>query len=137
MSQPSRFPGSGPGVRQCWSIVGWALVLLVITLSVTPAPIQVPFELWNLGDKLGHVLAYTVLMFWFANLFEPPAQRAKLAVGFIVMGIVLEFVQRWIGYRSFEVADMAAGAVGVAAGWALAPPRMPNCLSRIEQLFRQ
>ncbi len=70
MEQPSRFPGSGLGVRQCWLIVGWALVLLVITLSVTPAPIPVPMEL---GDKLEHVLAYAVLMFWFANL--SPASR--------------------------------------------------------------
>ena len=134
MSQPSGFSGSGLVLRQSWLIVGWALVLLVITLSVTPALIPVPMEL---GDKFEHVLAYGVLMFWFGNLYELPAQRAKLAIGFVVMAIVLEFVQRWIGFRSFEVADMVAGAAGVAAGWAIAPPRMPNCLSRIEKLLWQ
>ena len=134
MSQPSHFSGSGPGARQCWLIVGWALVLLVITLSVTPAPIQVPVEE---GDKLGHVLAYAVLMFWFANAYGLSAQRMMLAIGFVVMGIALEFVQRWIGFRSFEIADMVAGAAGVAAGWVAAPPRMPNCLSLMEKQLRQ
>jgi VanZ family protein len=32
------------------------------------------------------------------------------------MGIALEFAQRWLGYRSFEVADMVANTVGVALG---------------------
>jgi hypothetical protein len=36
------------------------------------------------------------------------------------LGIALEFVQRGLGYRSFEIADMVADAVGVAAGYGLA-----------------
>ena len=108
-------------------------VLFVIYLSVTPAPIQLPIEL---GDKFSHGLAYLVLMSWFANLYQVPAQRTMSAIGFIVMGIALEFVQRWTGYRSFEMSDMVAGAVGVAAGWLLAPPRLPNYLHMTEKLFR-
>ena len=96
---------------------GWALVAAVIWLSVTPRPIETGIDQ---GDKLGHLLAYGTLMFWFCVLYRPLRVRTLYAVGFIAMGIALEFVQGWLGYRSFEVADMVADAVGVALGWAAA-----------------
>lgn len=115
--------------RRLWLALGWALVLGVIVLSVTPDPIQIPVVE---GDKLGHLLAYGTLMVWFANLYAESNRRVMLAIGFVAMGIILEFVQRWTGYRTFEIADMAANATGVFAGWALSPPRMPNFLRGIE-----
>ena len=36
------------------------------------------------------------------------------------MGIALEFVQGWLGYRSFEVADMVANTIGVLLGLVIA-----------------
>lgn len=107
------------------------LVVLVTYLSLTPAPVEPEIEQ---GDKFLHILAYMVLMSWFANLYDIPAQRAGLAAGFVLLGISLEFFQQWTGYRSFELADMAAGAIGVAIGWALAPPRIPNYLGVAERL---
>jgi VanZ family protein len=95
---------------------GWALVATVIWLSVTPQPIQTGIDQ---GDKLGHLLAYGSLMFWFCVLYRPLRVRAFYAAGFIAMGIALEFVQGWLGYRSFEVADIVANTVGVALGFAL------------------
>jgi hypothetical protein len=74
-------------------------------------------------------------MSWFANLYSGFARRAGFAAGFIALAVTLEFVQRWTGYRSFEVSDMVAGALGVAAGWATAPPRLPNYLSLAERLW--
>ncbi len=96
---------------------GWALVATVIWLSVTPQPIQTGIDQ---GDKLGHLLAYGTLMFWFCVLYRPLRVRAFYAAGFIAMGIALEFVQGWLGYRSFEVADMVANSVGVAVGLGIA-----------------
>jgi VanZ family protein len=119
--------------RRLWLVAGWALALLVIYLSLTPAPIELPLEE---GDKVSHALAYLVLMSWFANLYETPAQRIGFALGFIVLGIALEFLQRWTGYRSFELTDMAASAAGVALGWLLAPPRAPNYLQFVEKVCR-
>ncbi len=87
------------------------------------------------GDKFGHGLAYATLMSWFANLYEVSARRMQFAIGFIALSIALEFVQRWTGYRSFEVADMVAGAAGVAAGWIFAPPRVPNYLRGTEKFL--
>ncbi len=120
--------------RQLWLIFGWLLVLLVIYLSLAPIAIEVPVDE---GDKLGHVAAYAALMFWFANFFETFSRRSMLAVGFVALGVALEFVQGWTGYRTFEMADMAADALGVAVGWALAPPRLPNFLRGIEKFVRR
>ena len=120
-------------VRRLWLGVGWALVLLVIYLSLTPAPLEVPIDQ---GDKVSHVLAYFVVMSWFANLYESPVPRFGFALGFIVLGVALEFVQGWTGYRSLDVADMAANAAGVVLGWILAPPQLPNYLIAAERLWR-
>ena len=127
------FLGRELRARHFWAAVGWALVLLVIYLSLTPAPIELPFEQ---GDKLSHALAYLALMSWFANLYATFRQRIAFAVGFIFLGVSLEFIQRGTGYRSFELADMAAGAVGVLIGWILAPPRTPNYLLVAERFWR-
>jgi len=115
--------------RSLWQTIGALLVALVIYLSLTPDPITLPGA--N-GDKGGHVLAYATLMFWFAQLDLRLRRRIAWATTFVAMGIALEFVQRAIGYRSFEVLDMLAGACGVAVGWLAAPPRLPNLLRVVE-----
>jgi VanZ family protein len=104
--------------------IGWALVATIIWLSVTPRPIELGVAH---GDKLGHLLAYGSVMFWFCQLYGRGGTRAACAAGFIAMGVALEFVQLGLGYRSFEVADMAADALGVALGWLVALP-MPRLL---------
>ena len=119
--------------RQLWLLIGWTLVFCVVYLSVAPVSIETGVEQ---GDKLLHAFAYGVLMVWFANLYETMTWRRMLAAAFVAMGIALEFIQGWTGYRNFEVADMLADAAGVAAGWALAPPRLPNFLRGIEKVFR-
>ena len=97
--------------------LGWAMVATIVWLSVTPAPLDIGVRA---GDKLGHVGAYAWVMFWFAQLYQRRATRLAYAAGFTAMGVALEFVQLAIGYRSFEVMDMVADALGVIAGWGLA-----------------
>ena len=115
--------------RPLWLTLGWILVLLVIYLSLAHLSLKEPFEQ---TDKLEHVLAYGTLMIWFANLYGALRSRIGFAIGFVALGIALEYVQRTTGYRTFDVADMAANAVGVAAGWILAPPRLPGFLQAVE-----
>jgi VanZ family protein len=97
---------------------------MIVWLSVTTTPPQIPVEQ---GDKFGHVLAYGSAMFWFCQLYARLGTRLAYAAGFVAMGIALEFVQRALGYRSFEVLDMVADAAGVAAGWLIALP-LPRLL---------
>lgn len=120
-----------PGLRQFWLLFGWLLILFVVYMSLTPSPMQLPVEQ---GDKFSHTLAYLGLMSWFANLYEGRTERVMLAAGFMVMGVGLEYAQRWTGIRSFEVLDMAAGIAGVIVAWLIAPPRLPNCLHLLNRL---
>ena len=109
-------------LRALWLAIGWGLVATIVWLSVTPRPPDIGIEH---GDKLGHFAAYGAVMFWFCQLYPRLAARAAYAAGFIAMGVALEFVQRSLGYRTFEVLDMVADAVGVGLGLVvalLAPP---------------
>lgn len=107
---------------------------LILYLSLTPTPPQIGIE--N-GDKLGHLAAYGLVMLWFAQPYTALRQRIWLAIGMVALGVALEYAQRATGYRTFEVADMVADALGVAIGWLAAPPRLPNLLSWTKNnLFR-
>ena len=83
-------------------------------LSLTPSPPRVDFAA---SDKLGHLLAYGALMFWFAQIYKT---RVFYAAGFVAMGIGLEALQGMLGYREADVLDMVANTLGVAAGWGAA-----------------
>lgn len=86
-------------------------------LSLTPSPPQVDF---SHGDKLGHFIAYGLLMLWFSLLYLKKMTRILYGVGFIAMGVGLEFLQGELGYRTYEVFDMYANTLGVLLGWVAA-----------------
>jgi VanZ family protein len=117
---------------RAWRAIGVGLILLVIWLSLTPSPIEIPVEQ---GDKIGHLAAYGTLMFWFAQLDARRRTRLGYAVGFIALGIALEFAQGMTDYRVFEVADMIANAAGVLLGWIIAPPRGPDVLGFMQRML--
>ncbi len=108
-------------MRSLWRALGvagaWGVLAAVVVLSVMPSPPSADFES---SDKVGHLAAYGVLMLAFSLLYEK--RRPLMAGAFIALGIALEFVQGALGYRSFEVADMAANALGVLLGWLAAQP---------------
>ena len=119
-------------LRRAWRAIGVGLILLVIWLSLTPYPIEIPVEQ---GDKFGHLAAYGTLMFWFAQFDTRPRTRLGYAVGFIALGIALEFAQGLTDYRVFEVADMVANATGVLLGWIIAPPRGPDVFGYVQRML--
>lgn len=69
------------------------------------------------GDKLGHLLAYGLLMFWFAQVYFSTKARAAHAALFLAMGIGLEVLQGMSGTRQYDVVDMLANTAGVGCGW--------------------
>jgi VanZ family protein len=105
---------------------GWAWATAIVWLSLTPSPPKVDIAY---GDKLGHLAAYGLLMFWFAQLYLASASRIAHAAAFVAMGVGLEFLQGSLGYRSYEIVDMYANTLGVFLGWALGailPPLLPR-----------
>jgi VanZ family protein len=128
----SPMPVQPTAVRRVWRAIGFGLVMLVIWLSLTPHPIEIPVEH---GDKLGHLAAYATLMFWFAQLDTRHRMRLAYAIGFVTLGVALEFAQRLTDYRTFEVADMGADAVGVLFAWVASPPRGPDVIGFVERVL--
>lgn len=120
---------AAPRLRPLWLALGWAMVAGIVWLSLTPAPPKLDFAL---SDKVGHLVGYGVLMFWFCQLYPARGTRTGYALAFAVMGVGLEFVQDALGYRTLEEWDMIANTLGVGLGWMTAWTAGPPLFSRIE-----
>ncbi len=113
-----------------WTLIGCGLVILVVVLSLSPSlppPVDFPW-----ADKFYHLLAYAVLMLWFAQL-HPRSRYGWLVCGFIALGILLEILQSQSGIRTGEVWDAAANSLGVLLSWGLAVKGMNTLLYQFEE----
>jgi VanZ family protein len=118
--------------RRIWIFLGAAIIATVWFLSLIPQPPHLGFD----GeDKVGHIVAYGVMMLWWSQILYQFRDRLLIAAAFVAMGVVIEFVQGWTGWRNFEIADMVADAVGVALGWGLACTPAGSILVRFESAF--
>jgi VanZ family protein len=121
--------------RILWLLVGWSLISLVVILSLMASP-PVIIE-FKFIDKLEHLLAYSVLMGWFGQLYSRFKLQIIWVMFFVVLGVVLEYLQGWGGYRIFDYADMLANTLGVLLGWWLTRTLCAGWLLRIDRaLFR-
>lgn len=115
-----------------WLRCGAAFILLVVYLSLTPDPLDAGrIE----GVKIGHVLAYGWLMFWFCQIHRSLGRRVSIALALVLMGVLLEFAQRMTGYRTFSYGDMVDNALGVAAGLALGLTPLNRMLLAAEAIY--
>ena len=119
--------------RTFWLGTGYGLVAFVVIISLIPAPpaVAAPFS-----DKVFHLLVYGILMLWFAQLY-PRTRYATLAICFIGLGIILEVIQAFSGYRSGEFLDAAANSFGVFSAWGLAIRGCDRLFHKIEQLSQK
>ena len=69
-------------------------------------------------DKLGHLLAYGVLMALGLLAVRGRDSQWPLLWALIGLGTVLELAQLWIPGRSFDWLDLGVNALGVGAGLA-------------------
>jgi VanZ family protein len=93
-----------------WYLVGSVLLAAVVVGSLVPIPKVESLRY----DKVIHFLVYFSLMGWFGQLGK---HRFWLAVAFVSLGIVLEYLQGQTRYRSFEWLDVAANSAGIAIAW--------------------
>ena len=118
-------------MRRLWLIAGIAILLLLWTLSLMPQPPT--FGVRN-EDKFFHVIAYGGTMWWWGQYWPSLRQRFLLAIVFTLMGIAVEFVQGWTGWRTFDPHDMVANGIGVLLGWMVVQTRAGSLLSRLNSL---
>jgi VanZ family protein len=119
-------------LRVLWYAIGHLLIGLVVVFSLMPNPPEGPDDP---GNWSGHLLAYGTLMAWFAQLHERLAMRLAIALGFVALGVSMEFLQGLTDYRTYDVFDMLANTCGVALGLIASPPRVPNGLRGVERLL--
>jgi VanZ family protein len=98
-----------------WRGLAFLWLVAVIVYSLLP-PSEMPHL--HVSDKIEHAFSYGVLMYFFASV-TPRSWHGPLALIFVAMGVAIEFVQRAVGYRHFEVADMFANGIGTAIGLVL------------------
>ena len=101
--------------RKYLVFIGWFMLLAIIFLSLTPISAAIP-EVKN-GDKIGHFIAYFSLMIWFSWLYPKPWVRNLYAIGFIVLGGVMEVLQSMTAYRMGDIEDFHVNTVGVIVGF--------------------
>ena len=117
-----------------WWLIGWAWVALVWYLSLTSRPLDIDLGT-EFNDKIGHFIAYTWLMFWFANLYHCRHGRLSYAAIFIAMGILLEGIQSLSIARQLEIYDMLANTLGVITGYLLSLGKSATLLMWFENLL--
>lgn len=121
-------------LRFLWLTIGYALVVMVVFLSLTSSPVVIdpsfPYE-----DKFFHALAYFTLMAWFSQIYHDSFQRNMFAVVFVFMGVILEYLQSFDPNRYFEFGDMVANSIGVAVGFFVALSSAKNILHRVDKII--
>jgi VanZ family protein len=105
-----------PGSRRQWLAFTAAVLVGIAFLSVT-AVYRVP-SAFGL-DKLGHAVAYGVLMSGLMHVF---ARRWWLALAIVccALAVAFEGVQSLMPYRTVSLWDILASAVGVVFAYARA-----------------
>jgi len=118
---------SNPEFRyfKLWLATGYLLMAVIIYLSLTATPVEVDLG-FPYQDKFFHALAYFSLMGWFAQMYHMQGQRFAFAIAFILMGIILEYLQVAIdcriGHNRSEVFGRAAVATRRARRRGIARP---------------
>jgi VanZ family protein len=116
-----------------WRLIGWLLVIGVVYLSLTPSPPNLELTI-PAQDKVGHFIAYTLLAWWFSQVY-PWRLQGQLGLLLVSLGILLEILQYFGGYRYFDYADMLANTLGVIGGYLLAQTPAGRVLRGLEWIW--
>lgn len=93
-----------------WWLIGIGIIGYIVYVTLTPHPLPMP---GRFTDKAFHILGYFVVTGWFVQLYRPSQLRYYHALGFIILGTLLEFAQLWVNTRSFDPGDIVANVLGV------------------------
>lgn len=104
-----------PTLTALFRTIGVCIIVAIFVLSLMPGPPGVPGS-----DKLHHFLAYGGCMFAWAMALARPKSRLVALLLICAMGVLIEFLQGWTGWRTFDVADMVANTLGALTGWVAA-----------------
>ena len=116
--------------QQLFLVSGFVLLAAIVYFSLSTTILELPADP---DGHLAHLGAYAALMFWFTRIYRGARLALLIAVGLMGLGILIEYLQGYSGYRNFERADMVADALGIALGWAAGWPLAMRRLSGARQ----
>lgn len=114
-----------------WRALGRALIVAMLVVALVPAPSAigaVPF-----GDKIGHAVGFIVLVLWYGQIYYRMDDRWRCVAGAVALGGLIELLQALVPYRSADLLDLAADAVGALLGLALLQTPLGGVLSRLDR----
>lgn len=106
--------------RRRWQTASLSLLFVVLIGALVPAvwfwDDKVQGLAWMQGiDKWVHAATFFVLTIWFAGQYRRRSYW-RIALGLMAFGLVIEFCQRMIAYRTADWFDVGANTVGIVAG---------------------
>jgi hypothetical protein len=113
--------------RLLWAVIGSALLVGLVTVSVVP--VDAPVDVTG-ADKVQHLLAYGLLMYWWGMV--QPKRRLFWLVFLPLLGATLELVQNLLPARFMEWRDMVANLAGVSLAWFVLRTRAGRLLGHID-----
>lgn len=119
-----------------WQLAGVAVLVLVLAAALMPA-IWFLREMRHPGightDKWLHAITFMFLTIWFAGQYSRRSYW-RIAAGLLAFGGFIEICQRTLTtWRSAETMDLAADAIGIAAGLLVAWAGVGGWSLRVEQ----
>ena len=124
-SYPERGPTPGRPSAVVAPVNRLALALWICAVAAVTAGSLLPgsalqhFPLIASNDKLEHFLGYLISAALAVLTFRHAAGELAAATALVPLGIALEFAQRLVPGRNYDVRDMLADSAGVAVGLAL------------------
>jgi VanZ family protein len=95
----------------------WALAWLgVAALLLSPLPAAGPTH----SDLVAHFLLFGGMAFAAVSFSHRAGQLAGLTLATVIGATALELAQELVPYRTFDLIDAAANALGASSGFALA-----------------
>lgn len=122
-----------------WRIAG--LILLILVLGFTLMPVAwfwdnktAAMAWFRNSDKVLHAGTFLLLAVWFSGQYRRPSYW-RIAVALLLFGLVIEFCQFMVGYRTADWLDMAANTVGIITGFAVAIAGLGGWSQRVEDWY--
>lgn len=109
--------------------------LIIVIIGIVYLSLRAPSESFQIrwNDKLGHILAYTVLTVNIGLLMKK-SNWLYAAVAAFTLSAILEYAQGFVPGRTVEWADLLANALGVLLGWTILKVLHPKIVALLQQL---
>jgi VanZ family protein len=93
----------------------WVCFVVLNALALSPAPYLPPLEIFSWWDKAQHAIAFGTLTV-LAVLAYPGVSKVRIGLLLMVLGVLIEVLQYFSGYRYGDWQDAVADGVGVLVG---------------------